>query len=213
VTAPEAADLPDVRRTALQLMKWLRAQGLTDATTTGDLFAQYQQARPKHPKGSLPAVVTEAFLHAFMAAEALNIAPMIRALAEVNELRAGSAKLLKTCTEIDARLAKLQVRRAGPTFAASANNVVGVVELTAAKIEAAPGVRGAPMPTTKAKWKTFVGEAMNAFVNAGMPLDEAISLFPQRGSVEAIKVRFQRQRSRLAAREGVQGKASKKKST
>lgn len=178
-------------------MKWLRANGHTDAKTASEVFANALRSRIPHAKGSLPYVVTRAVIVAFAAASLVKRAPLMRAVVQIHHLRTKAAALTRTLSEMDTIMAKGDYPAARPTFAESGNDVVAAIEAAAERVEKFLGVEA---PTTTSAWKEFVGSAATAMLDAGMSLEDITMLFAQEGSAVRVRERLRKQTSRRGAR-------------
>lgn len=120
---------------------------------------------------------------------------MLKALGLVQSLRSTTKAVLPLLAELDTGFAKNN-EGATWTFSELGNDVVATVELLAKRLE---NVRGVEAPSTRAKWKSFVGKTALALCKAGVPLTEVAALFALPGAEQRVERRLRRRKNRSAA--------------
>jgi hypothetical protein len=208
VTTRGLANSAEIQATVRRLLDWLRSNNIVKGGWR-EAYEQIFEERAQHPRGSVARIIAEAFVTSVSAASAISVKPVTQAVREAYGLRTRAKKLLRELNGVDKHFAKLNLRSKRPAFSELGNEVVTAIAAVAQQLEQN---RGVVAPTTTAKWKSFVGTTATALLNASMPFDEVLGLFPQGGTRDQIKARWNRRISRRASLKAVPKPRQRKKS-
>lgn len=177
------------------MFRWLQQNRFTQARKVSVLVKDSLEGAIPHARGSAARIITQATIRAYFAALVLRRSAMVRAVSLLQPLRSAASALIPVLGELDTAFAKEDLGTTR-TFSDLGNDVVAAVEQLGKKLER---FRGIDAPSTRARWKRFVGDTALALQKAGMPMTEIAALFstPETGERMQQKLRRRATRKRV----------------